>query len=55
MLASVKALLLASDSDEDDSSRKLELAQDPRTLEFVCLDERLAAVAEREGFPVVRG
>jgi uncharacterized protein len=25
----------------------------PATLAFVCLDERLAAAAEREGFPVV--
>lgn len=25
----------------------------PSTLSFVCLDERLAAAAEREGFPVV--
>lgn len=27
--------------------------QDPTTLEFVCLDERLAEAARREGFPVV--
>jgi hypothetical protein len=25
----------------------------PATLPFVCLDERLAATAEREGFPVL--
>jgi predicted nucleic acid-binding protein len=27
----------------------------PMTLTFVCLDERLAAAAEREGFPVLGG
>lgn len=27
--------------------------QDPATLEFVCLDERLAAAARREGFLVI--
>ena len=26
---------------------------DARTLEFVCLDERLAAAARREGFAVI--
>jgi predicted nucleic acid-binding protein len=28
--------------------------QRPSTLEFVCLDDRLATAAEREGFPVLR-
>ena len=28
--------------------------QRPSTLSFVCLDERLATAAEREGFPVVK-
>ena len=27
--------------------------QRPKTLEFVCLDERLRLAAQREGFPVV--
>jgi predicted nucleic acid-binding protein len=27
--------------------------QDPTTLELVCLDQRLAAAARREGFPVI--
>lgn len=29
--------------------------QDPESLPFVCLDERLAEAASREGFPLVRG
>lgn len=28
---------------------------DPRSLEFVCLDERLSAAARREGFTVIDG